>query len=700
MNPFFQYNELPDYASIIPERADQALSQLLQDAKSRLAQLEKHATPTWEGCMAPRYELTDPLSYAWGIVSHMLNAMNSKEWRNVHEKHQPQIIAFYSEIGQSQSLYKAMHHLSNCDAHKQLTEAQKRVLANDLRDAIHAGAAVPPETRATLTSLREKNADDSSAFMNHVLDASKAVVLTLTSKQDVAGLPASLLSTASESAQRNGHPESTSEKGPWVITHEAPLFVPFMQYSERRDLRETLYRAYITRASEGELNNQPLITNILKRRREIARLLGFETYADLKLESRMAQSVQAVQTLIERITTAAKPAAQADCDTLEKYARKHGQSEALAPWDVAFWSERLRKERFALDTEALRPYFPFPRVLDCLFETVKDLFDVTITPADGKTSVWHPDVRFFEVQDHTGTCIAHLYLDPYSRPDTKRGGAWMDEVLSRNRNTDGSIRLPAALMVCNQSRPTEGKPALMTLSEVTTLYHECGHALHHILTEVDLAAAAGINNVEWDAVELPSQFMENWVYHRPYLKRMTKHADTGKPLPDALIDQIIASRWFQEGYQTLRQIFFSALDLGLHDAYAPDSKETPDDYKMRIAPQYTVIPPLPEDRFLCGFSHIFSGGYAAGYYSYKWAEVLAADAFAAFEEAGLDNTEAIAKTGRHFRNTVLAWGGSKHPMDVFKAFRGREPDPDALLRQSGLQNIEPKLRKSDSNRIK
>ncbi len=684
MNPFLQHNELPDYEAMTPALAEEAIDRLLTSAKLQLSQLEQTVSPTWDGCMAPRYELTDPISYAWGIVSHMLNAMNTPAWRTVHEKLQPRIITFFSELSQNQHFYQAMHALAQSPAYEALDDAQKRILQSDMREAIHAGAACLPDVRVKLTALREKNAADSATFMNHALDASKAVVLTLSTEQDIAGLPHSLLASASEAARRNGHPDSTPQAGPWVITHEAPLFIPFLQYSACRDLREILYRAHVTRASRGDLDNQPLITNILKRRQDIAHLLDTKTYADLTLEGRMAQSVQAVQTLIERITSVAKPAAQKDHQTLEDYARKHGQPEPLAAWDIAFWSERLRKERFTLDTETLRPYFPFPHVLDCLFETVQTLFDVSIHAADGKASVWHPDVRLFAVKNATGTCIAHLYLDPYSRPETKRGGAWMDSVLSRSRKPDGSIRLPAALMVCNQARPTDGKPALMTLSEVTTLYHECGHALHHILTEVDLAPAAGINNVEWDAVELPSQFMENWAYHRPFLKRMTKHVETGAPLPDDVIDQIIAARWFQAGHQTLRQIFFSALDMGLHHAYDPQSNESPDDYKFRIAPQYTIIPPLPEDRFLCGFSHIFAGGYAAGYYSYKWAEVLAADAFAAFQEAGLEDQTALAKTGRRFRDTVLARGGSRHPMELFKTFRGREPDPDALLRQSGL----------------
>ena len=683
-NPFYRYNELPQYDRLTPALAEEAITQLLDTAKAALLELERSATPTWEGCMAPRLALAEPLQYAWHLVSHMLNAMNTEAWRTTQEKLQPPIVAFFSALGQNQVLLEKMQALRDGPDFGGLTEAQQRILESDMREAIHAGAACAPEVRAQLTKLHEQNACDSATFMNHALDASKAVVLTLTSEAEIAGLPGSLLETASEAAQRNGHAPSTAEGGPWVITHEAPLLIPFLQYSERRDLREILYRAHVTRASEGALNNQPILHNILQRRRQIARLLGKHTYAELTLEGRMAQSVKAVQALMDRVRAVALPAARSDYQELEDYARRNGQAESLAAWDVAFWSERIRKERFAFDNEALRPYFPFPHVLRCLLRTVTQLFGVTIEPADGEAPVWHPDVRFFLVKDAANKCIAHLYLDPYSRPESKRGGAWMDAVLSRSRMPDGSIRLPAALMCCNQARPSGNRPSLMTLTEITTLYHECGHALQHILTEVDLAPASGIHNVEWDAVELPSQFMENWVFQKGFLRGMSQHVDTNEPLPEQWIDRIIAARWFQAGSQTLRQLFFSALDMGLHHAFDPEGTETPDDCKMRIAQEYTVIPPLPEDRFLCGFSHIFAGGYAAGYYSYKWAEVLAADAFAAFEEAGLDDAAALASAGQRFRSTVLALGGSQHPMEVFRAFRGRDPDPDALLRQAGL----------------
>lgn len=683
-NPLFAYNELPKYDEITPDVAEEAILILLDQAKSALVELEETASATWDGCMKPKLELAEPLTYAWGIVSHMLSAMNSEAWRAVHEKLQPQVVSFFSNLGQNQILFNRMTELRDSDQYKDLSEAQKRILESDMRDAMHAGAACSPEKRAALTKLREQNAADSATFMNHALDASKVVVLALDAPQDIKGLPTSLLTTASEAAQRNGYPDSSVEKGPWVITPEAPLYVPFMQYSERRDLREELYRAYVTRASDGEVDNKPILQNIIKRRQEMAKLLEKKTYADLTLEGRMARSVVAVNHLIDRITSVAKPAAEKDYAALCAYAAQNSASEPIAAWDVSFWAERMRKERFAIDNEMLRSYFPLPHVLDCLFLTVLELFGVTIEPADGEVAVWHPDVRFFSVKDEQNQVIAHLYLDPYSRPESKRGGAWMDSVLSRSRLSGGKLRLPAALMVCNQSRPTPPKPALMTLNEVQTLYHECGHALQHILTEVDEADAAGVNNVEWDAVELPSQFMENWMYHKPFLKRMTKHVDTGEPLPDELIDQIIASRWFLAGYQSLRQMFFSALDMGLHAEYDPNGEKTPDAYKMEISPDYCVIPPLEEDRFLCCFSHIFAGGYAAGYYSYKWAEVLAADAFSAFEEEGLQSPQTLSRVGKRFRKTVLALGGSKHPMEVFELFRGRQPDPDTLLKQAGL----------------
>jgi len=417
----------------------------------------------------------------------------------------------------------------------------------------------------------------------------------------------------------------------------------------------------------------------------MAHLLGYDTYTELSIARKMAPSVEAVETLMEELRTASYDKAVVEFDDLKAFAKEKHAAEAddLLHWDTAFWSERIREEKYGLSDEELRPYFPLPQVLDGLFSLAHRLFGVTITAADGEAPIWHPDVRYFQVSDHSGEVIAHFYLDPYSRPAEKRGGAWMDECLTRGK-FKGLVRLPVAYLVCNQSPPVDGKPSLMTFRDVETLFHEFGHGLQHMLTTVDFSGAAGINNVEWDAVELPSQFMENWCYHRETLLTLARHYETGEPLPEELYQKIVAARSFMTGNAILRQVRFGWTDIELHYRYRTDSDESIWDVSRRIAAKSSILEPLPEDAFLCAFSHIFAGGYAAGYYSYFWAEVLSADAFAAFEETGLTNERALAETGQRFRDTVLALGGSRHPMEVFKSFRGREPSTEALLRHRGL----------------
>ncbi len=414
-------------------------------------------------------------------------------------------------------------------------------------------------------------------------------------------------------------------------------------------------------------------------RQEKANLLGFSSYAQLSLSKKMAPDVAAVEKLLEELRQVSYEAAKAEFADLQSYAGK----EELHHWDISYWAEKQQEEKFAFNEEELRPYFPLPQVLEGLFNLSKHLFGITITPADGQAPLWHEDVRYFQIANETGDAIASFYLDPYSRPSEKRGGAWMDECLTRAKLHDG-LRLPVAYLVCNQTPPVADKPSLMTFNEVETLFHEFGHGLQHMLTQVDYPGAAGINNVEWDAVELPSQFMENWCYHRPTLFGMAKHYETGETLPEHYYHKLKAAKNYRSGTAMLRQLYFSKLDLELHHRYEPQGKETPQDVRNRVAQTTTVLPPLPEDSFLCAFSHIFAGGYAAGYYSYKWAEVLSSDAFAAFEEAGLSNDSAIAAIGKRFRDTVLALGGSIHPLAVFQAFRGREPQTEPLLRHSGL----------------
>lgn len=686
-NPLLIGTGLPPFDQIQPEHVVPGMTQALAEAHDRLTHLEESFTPTWEGLMVPLQRLQDRLSWSWNIVGHLLSVKNSPELRQAHETMQPEVIKFWVRLNQSQALYAGYQQLA--EQRDRLTETQQRILDTTLRDAELSGVGLTGETRERFNAIQMELADLGTRFSNQVLDATKAYSLILSDPADIAGLPPSLLAQAAQAARDAGHPDATATNGPWRITLDMPSFTPFMQHSQRRDLRETLYRAMITRAATGEWDNQPLIDRILSLRQEMAQILGFENYAELSLSQKMAPNVAAVDELLESLRQASYDAAVAELEALRQFAREQGAPEAddLQHWDISFWSERLREAKFAFNSEELRPYFPLEQVLKGLFDLAHHLFGVTITAADGQVPVWHPDVRYFQVADETGQPIAYFYLDAYSRPAEKQGGAWMGYCLNRSRYWEGGaakLQLPVAYLVCNQTPPVDDKPSLMTFREVETLFHEFGHGLQHMLTTVDDTGAAGIRNIEWDAVELPSQFMENWCYHRPTLLSLGKHYQTGEPLPEHYYQKLLAARTFMSGTATLRQLLYAWVDLELHARYQPGGPETPHQVRDRIAQRTSVLPPLPEDRFLCSFGHIFAGGYAAGYYSYKWAEVLSADAFAAFEEVGLEDEQAIAQVGRRFRDTVLALGGSKAPMAVFQAFRGREPDTTALLRHSGL----------------
>jgi len=458
-----------------------------------------------------------------------------------------------------------------------------------------------------------------------------------------------------------------------------------MTHAKNRALREEMYRAYISRASSGDIDNTPIIDKVLALRQEKSQLLGFKNYAELSMASKMATLDRADQ-LMEELRSSSYASAQQDLAEVKEFAASQGFSEDLLWWDVAFWAERLREDKYDLKDEQLRPYFALPNVLDGLFALAKRLFGVDVVPADNQASVWQQDVRFFQLLQE-GKPKAYFYLDPYSRPEEKRGGAWMAEVVGRSSllaPPGSSVRLPVAHMVCNQSPPLGDQPSLMTFREVETLFHEFGHALQHMLTDVDEGLVAGIRGVEWDAVELPSQFMENWCYDRPTLYSFAKHYETGEPLPEEFYQRLKAAKTFRAGTMMLRQVHFSCIDLELHGRYTPGQGESVFDRDAAVAKKTQVMPPFPEDRFLCSFSHIFAGGYSAGYFSYKWAEVLSADAFAAFEEVGLEDNDKVMDTGRRFRDTVLALGGSKAPEEVFELFRGRQPSTEPLLRHNGL----------------
>jgi len=688
-NPLLQCSGLPPFDQIKPEQVEPAFNHLLKQLEQELATLEVNLQPTWSDLVEPLENLTEKLNWSWNILNHLMGVKNSPELRASHEKVQPQVIEFITRISQSQPIYQAFKIMQASQDWKSLDLAQQRIIEAAIRDAEFSGVGLAGEERARFNAIQMELAELCTKFSNHVLDATKAFTLVLTTKAEIDGLPASLLSLAAQSARAAGVENATADQGPWYITLDFPSYIPFMQHSTRRDLREKIYQAYITRAASGELDNKPLIERILQLRQELAQLIGFESFAQLSLASKMAGDVQSVEKLLEELRQASYHAAVKDLEALQAFAKFYQAPEAedLNHWDLNFWSERQRETKFAFTNEELRPYFPLPQVLDGLFALVKRLFGVTVTASDGQAPIWHPDVRYFQILDETNTPIAYFYLDAYSRPAEKRSGAWMDACIHRGKITENgvtNVRLPVAYLVCNQTPPLDGKPSLMTFYEVATLFHEFGHGLHHMLTQVDYTGAAGINNVEWDAVELPSQFMENWCYDRQTLFGIAKHYETSEPLPEHYYQKLLASRNYMSGSTMLRQIHFSLVDLELHYRYRPGGDRTAMDVRHEIAKTTTVLPPLPEDAFLCAFAHIFEGGYAAGYYSYKWAEVLSADAFAAFEEAGLDNELAIQATGRRYRDTILSLGGSQHPMEIFQAFRGREPSTTALLKHNGL----------------
>ncbi|WP_413162111.1 M3 family metallopeptidase [Capilliphycus salinus ALCB114379] len=687
--PLLRGKGLPPFEMIEPDAVVPEMTQLLEELDAELASLEANVQPTWEGLVEPLQLLQERLTWSWGIVNHLMGVKNSPELRKAHESVQPKVVQFINKFNQSQAIYKAFKALRESSEWENLDSAQKRIVEAAIRDAELSGVGFEGEKRDRFNAIQLELAELSTKFSNHVLDATKAFSLTLTEPEEVEGLPPSLLSLAAQAARSEGMESATAEQGPWRITLDFPSFGPFLKFSKRRDLREQVYKAYMSRASSGELNNFPLIERILELRQEKAKLLGFESYAELSLASKMAPSVEAVEALSEELRVVSYDAALKDFEELKAFAASKGAPEAedLKHWDISFWAERQREEKFAFTDEELRPYFPLPQVLEGLFGLVKRIFGITIISADGEAPVWHKDVRYFQVSDDAGNPIAYFYLDAYSRPAEKRGGAWMDECITRSKITENgafTVRLPVAYLQCNQTPPVDDKPSLMTFSEVETLFHEFGHGLQHMLTTVDYAGAAGINNVEWDAVELPSQFMENWCYDRSTLFGMAKHYQTGESLPEHYYQKLLAARTYMSGTGMLRQLHFGLIDLELHHRYQPGGKETVIEVRNRIAENTTVLKPLPEDAFLCAFGHIFSGGYAAGYYSYKWAEVLSADAFSAFEEAGLEDEIAVADIGKRFRETVLALGGSLHPMEVFKSFRGREPSTQPLLVHSGL----------------
>jgi len=683
-NPLMATQGLPRFNEVAPQHVMPAVEAAVVKIEQDLMDLEEGHEPTWDGLVVPYMRLGDELEYAWSPVSHLLSVRNTDEMRKVYEDAQPLIVELSLKIGQSKPIYKGLKVIEQSVAYAGFNDAQKRTVDKYIRSAERSGVGLEGAGKDRFLAIQRELSELSVKFNNNVLDATKAFGLDVTDIEDAEGWPSTLKAIASQSyIQAQEDNESVPETGPWRITLDFPCFGPFMQHSRNCLQREAVFRAFSKRAANEPFDNSDLCERMLELEKESANLLGYETYADFSLDAKMAGAPSRVYAMYEQLEKSARPASAKEVEALQAFAQKQGHEGELKPWDIAFWSERQRENLFEFTDEQLRPYFPMPRVLDGFFELCAKLFGITFECVEGEKSVWQEDVDYYKIFNEAGKEIAGFYLDPYARPADKRGGAWMNDCLGRRVEQDDSVRLPVAHLICNGTPPTSDKPSLMSFREVETLFHEFGHGLQHMLTTQPYASVAGINNVEWDAVELASQFMENWCYHKPILKGMTKHVETGESIPDDLFEKLKKAKTFMAGYGMMRQITLGQTDMQLYDQYLPGTGGA-HALATRVAKKYMPLPPLEEARTLCSFSHIFAGGYSAGYFSYLWAEVLSSDAFAAFEEVGLENDAEIEALGRKYRDTVLALGGGQHPMDVYQTFRGREPDANALLRHQGL----------------
>ncbi len=672
-NPLLRTEDLPAFSRVRPEHVEPAVDAVLAENRARLEAIlaEAGRAPAWARVGEPLERMEERLGRVWSVVRHLHAVRDSEPLRAAYNACLPKLSDYHTELSQNETLYRAYEALRAAPDFAGLDAARRRAVELALRDFRLAGVALPPARKARFREIARELSELQARFEQNLLDATQAWKRHVTDPQALRGLPETALAMARAAAAREGL------EG-WLLNLEFPIYHAVVTYAEDRALRRAVYEAYVTRASDqgphaGRWDNGPLMERILALRHEQARLLGFASYAEYALATRMAGSVDEVRRFLDELAAHAVPAARREFAELEAFARALDGLERLEAWDVAYYAERLRRERFRLSDEDLRPYFPAERVLEGLFALTERLFGVRVRERRG-VDVWHPDVRFYELVDEDGAVRGGFYLDLYARPH-KRGGAWMDEY--RNR-TPGEW--PVAYLTCNLSPPTAEAPALFTHDEVQTLLHEFGHGLHHMLTRVDCPSVAGINGVEWDAVELPSQFLESFAWEREALDLLARHWRTGEPLPDELYRRLRASRTFHAAMQTVRQLEFALFDLRLHAEYDPARgariAETLDEVRRAVA----VVPYPAWNRFAHGFSHIFAGGYAAGYYSYKWAEVLSADAFEAFAEAGvLDRA-----TGLRFRREVLEVGGARPAMASFVAFRGRPPAVEALLRQAGL----------------
>ncbi len=677
-NPLLDFSGLPRFDAVRPDHVTPAITELLAENRALLARLET-APASWPDFAAPFFDANERLSRAWGVVGHLHAVMDVPEWREAYNANLPEVTRFFAELGQNQHLFAQFKALKASPGYAQLSAAQQRIVEHEIRDFRLSGAELPEADKPRFQAIQEELASLQAKFSENLLDATNAFAEFATDAAELAGIPPDVVEAARAAAEKDG-------KDGWKFTLHMPSYLPVMQYAESRRLREAMYRAYATRAAEfhdlygkPEWDNMPLIRRILALRAEEAGHLGYANFAEVSLVPKMAESPADVLAFLRELAVKSKPSALRDMAELREFAVSQGLT-SLEPWDIGWASEKLKQARYSFSDEEVRQYFPEPKVLEGLFRLIETLFAVRIQP--DSAPVWHEDVRFFRVVDAAGGLVGQFYLDLYAR-ETKRGGAWMDDAVTRRRTAAG-IQTPVAYLNCNFSRPVGGKPALFTHDEVITLFHETGHGLHHLLTRVEELGVSGINGVEWDAVELPSQFMENFCWEWEVLAGMTAHVDTGAPLPPALFEKMIAAKNFQGGMQIVRQLEFSLFDLLLHSDFEPAGQKSVIDLLEEVRQEVAVVFPPPWHRFPNSFSHIFAGGYAAGYYSYKWAEVLSADAFAAFEEERANGSVLNPATGARFRDEILAVGGSRPAMDSFKAFRGRAPSVDALLRHSGM----------------
>ncbi|XXG63604.1 hypothetical protein AAC387_Pa05g1752 [Persea americana] len=687
-NPLLKDFVFPPYDAVDPKHIRPGIQYLLKKLESDLDELENMVEPTWPGLVDPLEKIMDRLRVVWGIVNHLNAVKDSPELRSAIEDVQSDKVKFQLRLGQSKPIYNAFRAIKESSSWQTMSDACKRIVEARILEAVLNGVSLEVDDRDRFNKIQQELEKLAKKFDDNILDATKNFEKLIIEKKELDGMPATALSLAAQTAVSKGHENATAENGPWILTLDGPSYRSVLQHAQNRSLREEVFRAYITRASSGDLNNTPIIDQILSLRLEKAKLLGYDNYAEVSMAKKMA-TIDKAEELLEKLRSASWDSAVQDMEDLKSFSKDKGALETndMNHWDINFWSERLRESKYDINEEELRPFFSLPKVMDGLFGLAKMLFDINIEPADGIAPVWNKDVKFFRINDSLGNPVAYFYFDPYSRPSEKRGGAWMDEVVGRSRalaHGADSVRLPVVHIVCNQTPPVGDKPSLMTFREVEAVFHEFGHALQHMLTKQDEGFVSGLRGIEKDAVELPSQFMEYWCYHRDTLTSIAKHYETGENLPEEVYLKLVAARTFRAGSLYLRQIRYASVDLELHTEYVPGGAESIHDIDQRVGLRIQVIPLLPEDRFLCSFSHIFADEYEAGYYSYQWAEVLSADAFSAFEEVGLHNNKGIKEMGRKFRDTILALGGGKSPLEVFVEFRGREPSPEALLRHYGL----------------